>query len=263
MLHALRSTFSVRRLLAGLLLAVAAVQPLAAAQLDGILSIAGEVNEAARRSQARIDQLTEDTRKLLGEYKTVLKQIEGLQVYNGQLERQISKQEAEMAQINTSLDQVTLINRQVVPLMLRLVDQLEEFVNLDVPFLKDERLERVDRLREILDRQDVAVSEKFSQILNAYQIENEYGRTMETYSAPLTRTDGSEVEVNYLRFGRLSLVYLTRDGEASGAWDKNSRDWVVLDDTFNNQIDKAIRMAAKQISVDIIELPIPGPEEAL
>jgi vacuolar-type H+-ATPase subunit I/STV1 len=264
MLHAPRSTVSARGLLAGLLmLAFAAAQPVAAAQLEGVFSIATEVNQSAQRTQARIDELTEDTRKLLNDYKVVLKEIEGLQVYNQQLEAQISAQEREMADINASLDRVTEVNRQVVPLMLRLVDGLEQFVDLDVPFLLQEREDRISRLRDIMERSDVEVSEKFSQVLSAYQIENEYGRTMETYSDTITRDDGTEAVVNFLRFGRLALVYLTRDGEQAGAWDQAQRSWVELPATYNSQVDRAIRMAAQQISVDIIELPIPGPEDAL
>lgn len=262
MLNNPRTTAPARGVLAGLLwFALCALQPLSAAQLEGILSMVGEVNDAARRSQSRIDELTDATRDLLNDYKVVLKEIEGLQVYNGQLERQIARQEEEKAQINQSLDEVTVINRQVVPLMLRLVDGLERFVELDVPFLLEERMDRIERLRDILEAQDVAVSEKFSQVLNAYQIENEYGRTMETYSAPLDR-EGAEIEVNYLRFGRLALVYLTRDGASAGAWNQSARQWEPLDATFNSQIDRAIRMAAKQVSVDVIELPLPGPEDA-
>ena len=149
-----------------------------AAELDGVLAAANDIHSQARSAQARVDELTEETRKLLNDYKTVMKEVEGLRVYNAQLERQISSQEREMAEINASIDEVTEVERQITPLMLRMLDGLEQFVKLDVPFLQDDRLDRINRLHEILDRADVEVSEKFSQVLNAYQIENEYGRTL-------------------------------------------------------------------------------------
>ena len=98
---------------------------------------------------------------MLSDYKIVLKEIEGLRVYNRQLEKQISNQEKEMAQLSSSIDEVTVIERQITPLMLRMIDGLEQFVELDVPFLLEERRDRIERLREIMDRADVAVSEKF------------------------------------------------------------------------------------------------------
>jgi hypothetical protein len=130
-----------------------------------------------------------------------------------------------------------------------------------VPFLIDERTSRIDRLHEILDRADVEVSEKFSQVLNAYQIENEYGRTMEAYSGEID-LDGQTLVVDFLRFGRVSLIYQTTDGSRSGVWDQESRSWQALDSGYNNSIRNAIRMANKQASVDLVTLPVPGPESA-
>ena len=153
-----------------------------AATLNDIFATTKSINDEAKRSQAKIDALTEETRDLLGEYKTVLKEIEGLQVYNSQLQKQIDNQSTEMRELSTSIDQVTLIERQITPFMLRMIDGLEQFISLDMPFLLDERNKRAQELRLMLERADVAVSEKFNQVFRAYQIENEYGRTMESYS---------------------------------------------------------------------------------
>ena len=78
-----------------------------AATLNDIYRVAEQVNAQARQSQARIDTLTEETRDLLNDYKTVLKEIEGLRVYNRQLERQIGNQNNEMTQLSGSIDEVT------------------------------------------------------------------------------------------------------------------------------------------------------------
>ena len=139
------------------------------ATLSDIFQVAEQMNVSAKRSQARIDDLTDETRKLFNEYKTVLKEIEGLRVYNRQLEKQIANQEREMTLLSQSIDEVTVIERQITPLMLRMIDGLEQFVELDAPFLLEERRERVERLRETMDRADVAVSEKFSQVFQESQ----------------------------------------------------------------------------------------------
>lgn len=232
-----------------------------AATLNDIYAVSDRINAQAKRSQARIDALTEETRKLLGEYKTVLKEIEGLRVYNRQLEKQIGNQEAEMTKLASSIDQVTLIERQITPLMLRMIDGLEQFVSLDLPFLLDERNDRIERLREMMDRADVAVSEKFSQILRAYQIENEYGRTMEAYPDTIN-VEGTELKADVLKMGRIALVYQTPDGEATGRWDVDSGVWVELDDEYTTPVRNGIRMARKQLSVDMLPLPVRAPGAA-
>jgi cell division protein FtsB len=230
-----------------------------AANLNDIFGVAEQLNKQARQSQARVDALTDETRTLLGEYKTVLKEIEGLRVYNRQLEKQIANQEQEMAQLSASIDQVTVTERQITPLMMRMIDGLEQFVALDLPFLSEERERRVEGLREMMDRADVAASEKFSQILRAYQIENEYGRTMESYASEIDTAEGSRI-VDVLKVGRVALVYQTSDGEETGAWDVAQGTWVELDDSYKTPIRNGIRMARKQLSVDMLTLPVAGPE---
>ena len=230
-----------------------------AADLADIFQAAEQANQQARASQANIDALAEETRKLHSDYRTVLKQIEGLQVYNRQLQKQISNQQREMAQLAKSIDEVTVIERQITPLMLRMIDTLEQFVSLDLPFLLDERHQRIDRLREMMDRADVAVSEKFSQVLRAYQIENEYGRTMETYGDTIN-IEGVERKVDVLKVGRIALVYQTPDAEETGMWNKLNSVWEPIGDEYTTPVRNGIRMARKQLSVDLLTLPITGPE---
>ena len=232
-----------------------------AANLNDIFGVTDRLNAQAKRSQAKIDALTEETRRLLNEYKTVLKEIEGLRVYNRQLAKQIGNQETEMSKLSVSIDQVTLIERQITPLMMRMIDGLEQFVELDLPFLPDERNNRVENLRSMMDRADVAVSEKFSQILRAYQIENEYGRTMEAYN-DMINIGGTDLKADVLKVGRVALVYQTPDGASTGRWNAQSGRWEELDDSYTTPIRNGIRMARKQLSVDMLTLPVQAPEAA-
>jgi DNA repair exonuclease SbcCD ATPase subunit len=240
-------------------LSIGVVGSASAATLADIYQIAERMNQAARTSQAKIDALTEETRQLLNEYKTVLKEIEGLRVYNRQLEKQIGSQEREMAQLSDSIDKVTVIERQITPLMLRMIDGLEQFVDLDLPFLLDERHDRIENLRTMMDRADVAVSEKYSQVLRAYQIENEYGRTLSSYGDTINIA-GIDRKVDVLKVGRIALVYQTPDGEETGMWNQTSGTWEPVDDEYKTPVRNGIRMERKQLTVDMLTLPVHGPE---
>lgn len=231
------------------------------ATLDDIFAVAERINAQARTSQGKIEALTDETRKLYTEYKLVLDEIEGLRVYNRQLERQIANQEQELAQLSDSIDRVTVIERQITPLMLRMIDGLERFVELDLPFLLNERRDRVERLRDIMDRADVAVSEKFSQVLQAYQIENEYGRTMEAYGDTID-VGGTSYIVDVLKMGRVALVYQTSDGEQTGMWNASSNSWEPLGDEYTAPVRNGIRMARQQLAPGLLVLPIINAAEA-
>jgi hypothetical protein len=236
---------------------VAAVQ---ASTLDSILKVGDAKNEAARKSQAKVDRLADETRDLLTDYKTVMKQVDGLKVYNTRLQRQIENQLAQVGRIDLSIDQVTIIQRQMTPLVIRMIDGLEKFVELDVPFQKKERMKRVQYLRDNLDRADVSVAEKFRGVLEAYNIELQYGRGVDTYRGNID-LGGSEREVDFLRIGRVTLVYQTTDGTLSGAWDKSSGAWVDLPSgEYDAAIRKGIRIAKKQATIDLLNMPVSAPE---
>jgi hypothetical protein len=257
-MHRLKNALIAALVSAGALVgAAAAVQ---ATTLDQILAVGESRNDAARKSQAKIDRLADETRDLLTDYKTVMKQIDGLQVYNARLQRQIDNQMKRIDEIDESIDQVTVIQRQMTPLVIRMIDGLEKFVELDVPFHMEERQRRISFLRSNLDRSDVTVAEKFRQVLEAYKIENEYGRKIDAYKGSV-EIDGVERDVNFLRVGRIALLYQTTDTEISGAWDQASRSWVPLErGEYRNAIMKGLRIARKEASIDLLNLPIAAPE---
>lgn len=232
--------------------------PAQATDLSDVFRVVERVNKQATSSQGKIDGLVEETRQLFNEYKTVLKEVDGLKVYNGQLERQVLSQEKEMGELSGAIDKVTVIERQITPLMLRMIDGLEQFVGLDLPFLIEEREQRVNRLREIMDRADVAVSEKFSQVLRAYQIENSYGRTLEAYSGSI-EVNGTERTVDILKVGRISLMYQAGDGSETGMYNSGTKAWEVLDDSYTGPVRTGIRMARKQVSQDLLTVPVIAP----
>jgi hypothetical protein len=144
--------------------------------------------------------------------------------------------------------------REIVPLMLKMVEVISQFVALDIPFLPEERQFRVAELQAIMERADVSLAEKYRRVLEAYQVETEYGRTIEAYQDEL-ELDEKIRTVNFLRIGRVGLYYLTLDGQQAGVWDGDER-WRPLDSEYLQAIDKGLKVAKKQLPPDLLVLPI-------
>jgi hypothetical protein len=227
--------------------------------LNEILNRQQGRTKLAQESQQRIDNVVKQTRTLEEQYKATLKEIDGLKVYNTLLGLQVENQQLKMADLRESIDQVEVINRQIVPIMTKMIDGLEQFVELDVPFLLEERTGRVARLKELMQRDDITVAEKFRKVTEAYQIENDYGSTIEAYKGEIT-IDGATREVEFLRVGRVALLYQSPDGQVSGAWDQGSRQWQALGSEYKNQIRQGLKIANKQIAPELVLLPISAPE---
>ena len=230
-------------------------------ELDDIHQINQQRTKAAIESQRRVDKLDEERNELLDQYKAVNKVIEGLKVYNRQLEKRITNQEANMADLDASIAQATEMKRQVTPLMVRMLEGLEEFVALDVPFHKQEREDRIEFIKDALDNPEVSDSEKFRQVLDGYQIEGEYGRKIDSYTDTVD-IDGTDVNVNVLRIGRIALVAQTKDEATTLAWDNDAREWVKLPNSYRNAVRAGIRIARNQATIDMMMMPVPAPESA-
>lgn len=222
--------------------------------VDDVLAADQRRLNLAQQSQQRVNDIVEGTRSLEDQYRAVNKEIDGLKVYNRLMQAQVAGQSAVLEDIALSMDQVEVINRQIVPLMVRMIDGLEQSIALDVPFLMEERQARVAALKDIMSRADVSEAEKFRKVMEAYQIENEYGTTIEDYTQTLT-IDGETRLFNMLRIGRVGLYFQSDDTTITGRWDNNDRAWVI-DDGARNEVRKGLRVARQLIAPELINVPV-------
>ena len=207
---------------------------------------------SAKNSQQKIDGLSDQTDQILVEYRNVLRQTDSLQIYNDQLDKLVLSQQSELASITEQLVNIETTQREIVPLMLKMVEVISQFVALDIPFLPEERQFRIAELKVLMERADVSLAEKYRRVLEAYQVETEYGRTIEAYQDDLILEDETRT-VNFLRIGRVGLYYLTLDGQEAGAWNEG---WQSLDDSDRQAIDKGLKVAKKQLPPDLLVLPL-------
>src|SRR5262249_3176485 len=145
--------------------------PPAGAQPNQALQAQVTTDKAAAGDQKEINGIKEKTQDAAGRYAQAVADAESLERYNNQLNAQVKSQETEMASIDRQLTEIETTNREVQPLMQQMVDTLDQFVQLDVPFLLDERTARIKSLKDMMARADVTISEKYRRILEAYQIE--------------------------------------------------------------------------------------------
>jgi hypothetical protein len=133
-------------------------------------------------------------------------------------------------------------------------------VKLDVPFYIEERTNRVRELKDMMSRADIPISEKYRKILEAYQIELDYGRTLTAYDGRLPGADGQSRTVEFVQLGRISLMYRTLDGSETGYWDQTQKKWVP-DSSYAEAIEQALNVARKNGAPELLTVPVPAPQE--
>ena len=214
---------------------------------------------SAAASQKKIDSLDDQTADAFQQYRAALARAESLEIYNEQLKRLVASQEKEITSITKQTEQIESIETGALPFMIKMTESLKDLVDADVPFLRDERLERADALSSLIDRADVSAGEKYRRIMEAYIVEAEYGSTIEAYRGELV-VDNEVRSVDFLRFGRVGLFYQTLDGKESGRWNSKIGAWELLSDSYRRSIQKGLRIARKQAPPALLNLPFNAPE---
>lgn len=223
--------------------------------VDKSIEDQGSIIESLQSIQKKIDALDTESKKLTNEYKDTIVEYEILKNYDDQLEKITQSQFVEIKSFIEQIDSLDETNKYVLPLLERMIVALRELIEIDVPFLIDERMARLEELESILYQANFSTAEKFRKIYEAYQIENEYGRTIEAYSSSID-IDGIILAADFFRLGRLNLFYRTPDGKETGYWDKANKSWTHLNGKYADDIEAGLKIAYKQAPPDFINLPL-------
>jgi len=215
-----------------------------------------KAEQAGAASQKKIEQLDDENSKMLVEYRAAIQEAESLKKYNDELAVQVKSQQDQLGTMNQQLEQIATTSRDVLPMMNKMLDTLDQFVKLDLPFLSEERAARVATLKDMMGRADVSTSEKYRRLVEAYQIEMEYGRTVEAYQGKV-----NDKTVDFLRVGRISIMYQTLDGKETGYYDVDAKKWVV-DNSYSDGVKAGLKIARKQSAPDFLTVAIHAPKEA-
>lgn len=224
--------------------------------LDRSIQLEDRIAQDAAQAQEQINQIDDETQRLVDEYQRVVNETDSLRIYNEQLQRIVDNQEREKESIHEQLGGLEQTSRDVVPLMIEMTETIKQLIQADMPFRREQRLDRADTLLEMLDRSDVTTSEKYRRILEAYQDEIEFGRTTEGYRGALPT--GQQVE--FLRIGRTLLFYQSLDGHDTGWWNPQTREFEELSDAYRLAVSDGLAIAKNQVAPDLVRLPVPAPK---
>lgn len=227
------------------------------AQLDQALQVARQSTQEGAQAQQEINDVADRAGDLEREYLALTQQIEDQRVFVEQQEVFLRSQANELEALQFQLERVSTIERDLTPMLLEMYVALEEFISNDLPFQADVRQARLANIEQLLGDAAVPPAEKYRVILNAYEIEAAYGRSLRTYGEEVS-VDGVPNEVTVLQFGRIALVRIFQDGSME-MMSQNNPEWRELSGSHANNIQRALRIAQEVTTPDVFVVPLPGP----
>lgn len=226
-----------------------------AASVADITKAGADNAKAQAASQEKINNVYDQSQELLAEYRALVEQTENLKVYNDHVATLVKDQNDQMGSLDKQIGTIEATKQGIVPLMYRMIDTLEAFIKADMPIEQTKRLERVQRLRDIMANSKVNTSEQYRVVLEAYQIEKDLGTTMVTYSDKLN-VDGTDIAVNYVYVGRMALLAQSMDNKRAWMWNRTTSKWEELGPEYLESVKLAVRVAGKQAAPELLKLPV-------
>ncbi|PKH06995.1 DUF3450 domain-containing protein [Moritella sp. Urea-trap-13] len=214
------------------------------------------MNNRAATSQLNIDSSADRTLSMQAEIERLQEEVDNLAVYRNHLAKLVNNQNQELSSLDEQLAGIKSTRQGIVPLMYKMITGLEDIINTGKPIKKPQRLARLDKLNAMMGQADVSDAEKYRRILEAYQIEIDYGTKLGVYQGEIALASiGQSITVDLLHLGRIAFVARSLDSQHYWQWHDERQEWVTISE-HTDDIDKAFKMANKQIAPSLIYLPV-------
>ncbi|NQY23479.1 MAG: DUF3450 domain-containing protein [Campylobacteraceae bacterium] len=219
--------------------------------LEPTIKVIEKTNSKLNTLQKKINKSEDKRLDLFNEYKYVNQSLKNTKNYNAQLQKILDSQNKELNSIDEQITDISQTQKQIFPLMKDMIISLKMLLKEDTPFLLTERKNRVTRIEKALEAGDIKTHEKYRIILEAFKIEYDYAKTIESYQENI-----NDITYNILRLGRVALYTQTLDLKEYAYFNKETQIWVAItDSSAKSNIRKAIKIAKKQQNVDLLSLP--------
>lgn len=235
----------------------------AAAQLSAAIDAGERATRKAVQTQKRINQLDDERSEMVRSYRDLLQKKKDAQLAQIQLRREVESQRREKESKLEQLTRTDEIKAQVLPMMNSMADATRALYENDLPFKElstlrngdDLRALRIQGLTETMNNPDVAAAEKYRYIIETLQAEMNYGRTLDAYDQTI-EIDGAEQTVTVMRWGRIGMAYVTKDGDKAGIYDRESDTWQPLPASYIGDIRRSIKVAKAQLPAEVLSVPV-------
>jgi hypothetical protein len=228
------------------------------------------------------------TQKFVG----VLNQIENVRLATAQRELMAAQQKATMDSLRAQIKTVPATKESVRGIVTEMVAEIEKVMESDLPFRREERFARLDRMRSTLADDTAGPAELYRRAITLYDVEANYGYTISAYTgnhptSPGRRLAACQADVNsavcnlskdqqkqleagltiddiadsikdgnYVHFGRLSFIYLDLDSREGLRWSKDANGWEPMSSGDILNARKSVRIARGESAPGVVTAPI-------
>lgn len=223
-----------------------------AKQLEDTVSKTVDTHQQTQKQQ---QAWAEEKSDLGARYRSAKAQVEYLEKKKAFEEKEAAELDKGIAELERRMVESVRLQDGLQDSLNVVVSQLETWVARDVPFLMEERQARLASVREAIAKPDVTPAEKLRRVLEALQVEANYGNLAEVSQEKIV-VGGEEVFADVVRVGRVSIFWRSPDGKRVGEYDRASKSWVELESKYVQSINELREMVLRLRSTKVVSLPL-------
>jgi hypothetical protein len=208
-----------------------------------------------QQTQKQQQAWAEEKADLAARYRSAKAQVEYLEKKKAFEEKEVNELDEGIAELERRMVESVRLAEDLQDSLNVVVDHLEAWVNRDVPFLMEERQARLASVREAIARPDVTPAEKLRRVLEALQVEANYGNLADVSQEKIV-VGGEEVYADIVRVGRVSIFWRSPDGKRVGEYDRASKSWIELESKYVQPINELREMVLRLRSTKVVSLPL-------
>ena len=216
------------------------------------------------------------------QYHALLQNIADTQISIARQEAFVAGQVEKLNKIDAQKQGLEDLKAFIGPMVEKMTAELSAQITSDYPFAYEERMARLEKLKDVVGDAGIPIADKYRRVLSVYEIEVNYGNAMESYQgdhpvSPTNRTGddrykkdeagkivrnkstGQPIEVfdgTYLRFGRMSFVYVNEDGSDPLRYDLKTSKWVSVAGNRAALVRQAVRVSRGEVAPRVVFAPV-------
>jgi hypothetical protein len=211
--------------------------------------------ETRQQTQKKQEAWAEEKSDYAARYRAAKAQVDYLEKTRAFEEKEVGSLDAGISELERRMVESARLKDNLEDSLNVVVNRLDAWVKQDIPFLHEERSARLVSVREAIAKPEVTGAEKLRRVLEALQVEANYGNTVDV-SQERIKVGNEEISADVVRVGRVSVYWRSPDGKRVGEFDRASNQWVEIDRKYANTIADLREMVMRLRSTKVITLPL-------
>ncbi|GAB7024099.1 DUF3450 family protein [Salidesulfovibrio brasiliensis] len=168
--------------------------------------------------------------------------------------RTLKQKQMELALQKSRHALIESLDTEFPSLLDELMEELSQAVHSGLPFLHEERTQRLEALEALLADPAASPEDKLGRVLEALTIEARYGSDLHVRSGTI-ETDQNELRGSILRVGRLAAFFLTPDASRAYRLEMDGT-WTLLPAAAPETLARGLKMRDRSEPFELLPLPV-------